>query len=1534
MSVHRLLGQLYELGVDISLRHDEVCVAAPRGTLSEELWRELKAHRNDLRALLEQLSRRPPSRPPITPQDRPARIPVSYAQRRLWFLDQLSGGRSPHYNMPSALRLHGILDHAALERGVRTIVARHESLRTTFTALDGEPVQIIASAQPIAIPLEDLRGVDAAAQQELVRARLRDESTEPFDLVRGPLLRMRLLRLGELDYVLLRTLHHIVSDGWSEGVFNRELLELYAAYREGRENPLPALPLQYADFALWQRTWLAAGELQDGLAYWRRALADIPERLTLPADRPRPAVQTFAAAAHVQVVPHTTATALRALGLRHRTTLYMALLAGFGVLLGRYSGQDDVIVGSPIANRQDAAVERLIGFFVNTLVMRIRIVPAQRVHELLEAVRQITLDAYRYQDVPFDQVVEDLAPRRSLARTPVYQVVFALQNAPWVAPQLAGLEMYPDRVMSASEAAAQEPQVRFDLEIHGWDVGGQLELTWMYNRDLFDAWRIEQMAQHYARILQAMAADPTQPVANLGRLDATERQQLLEAWNRPDVRPIAETLPALVEDQVKRTPDAVAIAAGESCISYAALNARANRLAHVLIEQGVGPETVVGLALGRAPAMIEGLLAISKAGAAYLPLDLDYPPARLAVMISDAAVRLMLSTRALASRLPPGVAVLALDAPEVVAALRDAPDNNPADAGCRTPLPAHSAYVIFTSGSTGVPKGVLVTHRGIPHLAAALIRDFVVTPASRMMQFSSWTFDAAVLEVATALGCGATLVLAAGDERAGAALLRTLERSQITHVLVPPVVAEGLTDASMRSLETLIVGGDACSGVVIARCAHGHRLVNAYGPTEATVCVTVTAPLSVCEPPPIGRPIANARVYVLDRELEPVPVGVIGEVYLAGPGLARGYVRRAALTAERFVADAHGAPGARMYRTGDLGCWRPDGQLELAGRADHQVKVRGFRVELGEIEVALRRDARVQEAVVTAVGTGAERQLTGYVTRTPDTALTKAADATLLQEWRELYETTYRQRMAGDFNIVGWNSSYTGAPLPAAEMRIWVDTTVSRIRALRARRVIEVGCGTGLLLTRLAPHCERYVGLDFADGALRQLRAYVAERPDLAHVELRAGVADDLRFLDDDSVDLVVLNSVIQYFPSADYLNAALREAVRVTRPGGHVFAGDIRSLPLLEAFHTSVQLYQAPGDLNVTELRQRIAHAMRREKELLVAPSFFDALARDLPKVGRVKPALKAGPYRNEVNRFRYDVVVQMEASAVVDEPHHWVTWDPVGAWRAPVIAAVGAGAAAGVLGMPDRRVGSAVTAVACLQEQLPNVRTAADLRAACAGTHDGEDPDAVMQWAEQIGAEMVWRRFSTDGVYDAVFNPQWRSVQAAEMKPEAHNQVYTNAPGRQSSDAALARALQDGLRALLPDHMVPAVVMVLDAFPVTASGKVARAALPVPDVVSREAYCAPRTPDEQLLCELFAEVLGVRQVGLDDDFFELGGHSLLATRLASRIRSALGIELELRTLFSATTVRDLCALLNLSREARRDDDPASAPDLEETVL
>ncbi|MEU8587399.1 non-ribosomal peptide synthase/polyketide synthase [Streptomyces sp. NPDC048664] len=919
----------------------------------------------------------PTGRPALVPVDRAAAPPpMSYAQQRLWFLEEFTPGGT-EYVTALALRLRGGLDSDALAAALTALTARHESLRTTFDSVDGQGVQVVHPPRPVPLPCHDLSRLPEAERETALRARLTGERGRPFDLRQGPLLRPLLIRLAADDHVLALTLHHIVTDGWSTSVLLGDLAHLYRAELGLADGELPPLPVQYADYAHWQRT---AGEsaTTEELAYWKGQLADCPV-LDLPTDRPRPAVRTSNGAGTRLVVPAGTARLLTRLARDHGSTLFTVLVAAVQAYLARLSGERDIAVGTVTSGRDRAETQGLVGFFVNTLVLRSRVEDGQPFSEFLTRVRGTVLDAFAHQDVPFERVVDEVQPVRDTSHSPLFQVMVVLQNTPAADLDLPGLDI--------GDVETDTEQAAFDLTLEFAEADdGALHGLITYNTDLFEAATAERLAARLGTLLDRIAEDPARPVGALPLTDDDEVRTLLEQ-GRGTFPAVAEaTLPDLFERQVARTPDAVALAEGDRTWTYTDVERAANRLAHRLLCDGVGPERVVALALPRSAATVVAQLAVAKAGGAFLPVDPHYPPGRREFMIRDA-----------------GVCGIVDDPDQVWAA--EGPETAPTDTDRTTPLtPAHPAYVIYTSGSTGTPKGVTVTHRGLASFAAAAADRYAAGPGDRVLQFASPSFDASVLELCTSLLSGATLVTGEEGPLVGERLAEALTERRVSHALIPPAALATLPDGTagdLPALRTLIVGAEACPADLVEIWAPGRRMINSYGPTEATVVASWTDPLAPGGgAPPIGRPSGSTRLYVLDAALRPVPPGLTGELYVAGPGLARGYLGRPGLTAQRFVADPHGAPGERMYRTGDLVRWNTDGELVFGGRTDDQVKLRGFRIEPGEIESALRRSPRVRDAVVVVradaapqdpAGTGPARLVAYVVPAEPAASDTETA---------------------------------------------------------------------------------------------------------------------------------------------------------------------------------------------------------------------------------------------------------------------------------------------------------------------------------------------------------------------------------------------------------------------------------------------------------------------------------------------------------------------------------------------------------------
>jgi amino acid adenylation domain-containing protein len=1009
----------------------------------------------------------PPLRP--IPRDRP--LPLSFAQQRLWFLDQLQSA-SALYAMPAALRLIGTLDMAALKRSLNAIVERHETLRTTFPAAGGQPAQVIAPAWAGAAtaPLQmiDLQSLPADVREVAARQLAMQDAQRPFDLSRGPLLRATLLRSSAQEHVLLLNMHHIVSDGWSMGVFIRESAALYAAFVSGQPSPLPPLSIQYADYAVWQRTWLlgedehgdqetgdethisklpesTSSPFQTHLAYWRQHLADL-SALQLPTDHPRPPLPSFQGAHRDIMLPKELSDGLLARSQREGMTLFMTLLAAWQAVLARYSGQDDIAVGSPIANRTQAATEDLIGCFVNTLVLRTDLSGHPTAQNLLQRVREVCLDAYAHQDLPFEAVVEALQPDRDLSRHPLFQVMLTLQNAP-----IPDLEL-PDLTFTVPQV--EYGTVKFDLNLTLAETPVGIAGTLSYATDLYDGATIARMAGHFQTLLGGIVAHPTEPLSTLSLLTEYEHHQLLVEWNATTVAyPTDTCLHHLVEAQAARTPDAVAIvfdgqpsqrqgdrrqATGEGAqyavlspehLTYEALDRHANQLAHVLLRHGAAPDTPIGLCIERSPALAVGLLAILKAGAAVLPLDPAYPPARLAAMLDQAQPSALLTAQEQKAKhkaqstpdtdwfLVPGsrfsgwVVDLVADWP-TIAQERTAPPATHVQ-------PDHLAYVLFTSGSTGTPKGVLLPHCGLCNRLRWGQDAYQLTPGDVLFQKASFSFDAAIWETFWPLMTGARLVLARpGGQQDSAYLVEALQRERVTVVHFVPAMLRVFVEepgvADCTDLRRLYCGGEALPGALVERCRArlGVTLHNQYGPTETSVNTSFWTYAGGDAPAvaPIGRPIANMRLYVLDRALQPVPIGVAGELYIAGVGLARGYLGSPELTAERFIPNPFvgdteiqvssidyrpSALGYRLYRTGDLVRYRADRTIEILGRADQQVKLRGFRIELGEIEAVLRQHAAVRACVVRASEDApGDTRLVAYVVASDELRATSRPDST------------------------------------------------------------------------------------------------------------------------------------------------------------------------------------------------------------------------------------------------------------------------------------------------------------------------------------------------------------------------------------------------------------------------------------------------------------------------------------------------------------------------------------------------------------
>ncbi|MBL1108828.1 amino acid adenylation domain-containing protein [Streptomyces sp. 5-8] len=1524
------------------------------GVVDDDLRERIARLPAEQRALLRQRMWEKGAATGLPGTDDAGEAPASFTQRRMALLAGLDPD-SPAYNSPVVHRLTGPLDVRALEGALDDLLARHAVLRTVLPVREGRTVQRVLPHRQHSLAVVDLTGLPE--RERLARAEriALADAAEPFDLAADAPVRFRLLRLAADDALLVLVFHHAVVDGWSLGVLLSDLAEAYGARLDGRTPELPALTVDYAEYARWQQEWADSAEAASQLDYWERRLAGAPDPMPLPADRPRPPKPDGRAESTVFTLPADVRDALKRTSARTGTTLFMVLLAGFQIVLARHGGHDDVVVGTPVANRRYRGFHDIVGFFANSLPLRSRIHREATFEDFLAEVRTTCLEAYENQDVPLDLIAQRLNPDRAPGRNPVYQVNFTLHNTP---PR--PVRTLPGGVGVTELDHLDHDAARFDLDLNIWETGAGLECRLIHARDLFDTATGERLARSLTVLLAAVAADPAARIGELPLMPAEETERTLRSAHGTRVaRPADLRVERLIAARARACADEVAVSApGRPDLTYRELDHRANGLARRLSALGAGPGSVVAVLLPRTPEAVIALLAVLKSGAAYVALDAAYPKARLDHMLRDSGATLVLAEARLRDLARgPGVRVVTVD-PETVE--REAAGTPPeADV-----TPDDLMYLMYTSGSTGGPKGAMLSHRQVANYLLWAVETYLPPGADGAVPVhSSLSFDLTVTSLFAPLLAGGRLLFAGDSGTPGEALRASAAADTgLAFVKLTPSHLRMLEDSGAPAraaawTRTMVVGGEELDEERLAAwrtAPGGPRIVNEYGPTETAVACAAhhsVHPVDGFGRIPIGTPVHNTRLYVLDESMNPVPPGAPGELYVGGAGVCHGYWNRPGPTAERFVPDPFGdEPGGRLYRTGDRVRRLATGDLEYLGRLDDQVKIRGHRVEPDEVAAALAQDPAVRDAAVIAHGpTPQSRRLVAFVSPRTDEAgaSATAAASDWVDRWQTLYDDTYgsAERPADpSFDLAGWNSSYTGEPIDTAGMGEWLDATVDRIRSLRPGRALEIGCGTGLILSRVAPDCTYYQGVDLSERVIDNLREALDARPGGAErIVLRAGPAHRA-VRPGETYDTVILNSVVQYFPSVDYLFEVLDQAIDAMPDGGHVFLGDLRSLVLLEAFHASVAAHRARPGTPDTALRAETAWRMEAENELCLDPRLFAALPAGRPRVESVRVLLKRGTAGHELNCYRYDVVITVAAertataaagpaAAPASAAPEWRDWRAEG---------LGLGALAALLetGRPDRLA----------LRGIPNARLDGDLRllarlsgAAPDAVAPGVDPEELCALAERHGyrTEPSWAAGHPDGSFDVLL---YRAGLDPEPLPPAGaavptDRIATRPLWRPAALAALP-AVEARLRDRLPDPLLPSRYVVLRRIPLNANGKVDRAALtdllavsktPAEEGTGRDpgAEREPElTPTERRMAAIWSELLGRDGIRAQDDFFDLGGHSLLTFRLVFRLREEFEVEVPVRGPFDASTLGALSCLVDgLTAEAQPPALPALAP-------
>ena len=1460
------------------------------------------------------------TRPRLTSIPRASTSLLSVAQEAIWRLrascPQIGGSERP-----ALFELVGPLNMEALGSAFEELQRRHESLRMRLQSSDGCFVQIVEPQDQSLLKVIEPAGATTEDQRDRAHGLIRAQIDKELDSACGQTVEALVVATGPDEHLLVVAGHRMAWDPWSLDVMVGELSTLYNAQVKGNPVTLSELPVQYSDYASWQRDWLQGGRLSEELDYWKGALTGLPKALSLATDRVRLATRSFRGSVVAFDMPREVVALITELAGRDGVSVQTVLLAAYAVLLARLSGQQEFAVGMQVPGREEPPTKGMIGRFANTVVVRMEVSAREPFSRLLRHVESAAETALAHQDVPFEKLLQELGLEHGSEEHPIFQMKFGF-NQMRESLRLEGLAVHERDIENVS--CYCDLSFFVSETISGWR--GEFE----YSADLFDRETIDLWVQRLCALLRGIAASPDCTVGKLPLLSEQERYQLLVDWNRTSRKYAhARCVHELISEQAARTPNYVAVAYEDEKLTYEDLEYRSNQLARYLVELGVGPEVVVGICLDRSPELVVALISVWKAGGAYLPLDPKHPGARIKFALEDANVTLIITHGRLASALPADGRRLVL-----IDWMWSEIDRRPRDGLAARSALHDLAYVIYTSGSAGRPKGVMVDHGGLTNYVIYAAERYEPDTTTGAIVATAFTFDATVTSLIVPLVCGSCTrllredrteldALAAMISQVGCRPLLKLTPSQL-HLL-----EQLLDDHVERHLAgTFVVGGEALSAGRIAhwrRRSQELRIYNEYGPTEAVVgCSTWEVPniLSSDSSIPIGRPIVNTQLYVLDEELEPVPVGVAGELYIGGAGLARGYLGQPGLTAQKFIANPF-TRGERLYRTGDWVRYLKNGDLQFIGRIDEQVKLRGYRIELAEIEAALLEHPGVRQAAVCMYeDSSGDQRLVAYVAVGPSWTRSDRASRLgkeVIERWEAIFDETYQtdaEDPQPDFS--GWVSSYTGEPIPQMHMQAWLDQTVARIRARQPRRVLEIGCGVGLVLRSLAVECQVYCAVDPSSKAITRLQGWLTRHPELRHVKLARLSAVEAMPEEWGAFNAILLNSVVQYFPDVEYLLNVLERSLKQITAGGWIFVGDVRNRGLMRLFHTAVHFARAPDGSSCQSLRTQIALALAREKELLIDPEFFTALPSVLPNIGEVQIELKRGQFENELTCYRYDVVLRAGSRMAWQIPQVW-QWEDGRSTRDEIEARLRQTRPRMLLvtRVPNSRLAGDL-AIFRLLENSPAERLIGEMREELALiTPKGQSPEEFWQLGESLGYDVriSWTPHSTEGHFDVEMIDRVMPTSAEPVAESSHVAMqrpawnsYTNEPLRGKLEQEMASELRKVLQARLPEYMHPSRIMVLDQLPLTTSSKVDRSRLPAPDIRPELTdHIVPRTPLEQRLMAVWMETLRLDGMGVKDNFFELGGHSLLAIELVARIRDELRIEIPLSAIFEYPTVGDL---------------------------
>ncbi len=1437
-------------------------------------------------------------------------FPLSFAQQRLWFLDQLQPNSSL-YNMFIAFELKGNLNKEALKQSFLMLIKRHESLRTAFIRQGGRAYQTILAYVP-----ELLRfnwNIVAELSDQHLSELARQEAQQPFQLDSAPLLRVQILESTGRT-ILMICMHHIIHDGWSFHIFCKELIQVYSALVEKKIIALPEKIWDYIDFSHWQEQSLHEARQQQLLAYWVEQLAEFSP-IKLPLDCVKlDDDQGYEGDRVPFLIKMETLTTIKKIARTNQATLFTTLFSIFTILIGRYAGQEDLVIGTPISGRHSPNLEAIIGFFVNILLLRVNISADPNFQDFLQQNKEMILKAYEHQDLPFEKLVSELNPVRGRGENPLANIMFIFQNYPLVPLQLPGLSC--QRILSDNESLllADYESTKVDLSLYVQETANGLQGLFEYNIKLFHRSTIERLISQFQRLLLNVATTPALTLSKLSLLDEEESYRLMTglSTHKRDY-PINLPLCTLLQQQVAKTPNSIALSLSEETLTYQQLNEAANQLAHHLVKLGLQQKQVVGICLDRSFDLMISLLALWKAGATSVCIDPNYPKERIRFIVSDCQPAMLISQGDFCNELklklsqPNEFSPVILDLNrEQAFVTQQSNENLTAKAA-----PDEVLYIVYTSGSTGEPKGVLIEQRGVINMAYAQIDELGIHSQDHILQFARFTFDAFFWETLGAWLAGAQLCLISKEIKLiGNDLVRALKTASISIATLTPSVVETIpSGVILPDLRCLVLAGEAPSVATVEKWSKHCQVINAYGPSEATVCASLEKINLSMGKLSIGKPLANVEIYLLDANLQPVAIGIPGEIFIGGVGIARGYLNRLELTQSHFLTILLNGENKQLYKTGDKARWLSDGRLEFLGRIDKkQVKLRGFRIELDEVKQQLLKHPAIDNAVVKVY----EQHLIAYLVTNSTifsekySYLSHTSDQT--QQWQILYEELYQRldvTQPLNFNCLGWNSSYTKKSFLEEEMQEWVDTTVNRILSLKPKRVLEIGCGAGLLMARIAPYCDFYRATDFSAAAifyLEKLKLKLGLHEKIQLLQRPAGIFNEKEH---DYYDVIIINSVIQYFPDSEHLIQVIEDSIRCLQPGGKLFIGDIRSLVHLEMFHRMTMLHNTDFHNKISE--RMLVEKIEHEEELLVHADFFEKFAQRHSLLECAIVQLRRGNYINELTQFRYDVTLLKKGSVPIKKLQvNWLSWGEEFTTLETIQAFL----------FNESPVHLAI-------QNLPNYRL---LKSEFEGkaidvTHRAfsqvENPETLYGLAEKLGYQSIisWSRLDPL-LFDIIF---YRSKNELVLVSDKNSCLdnslyqqnfsqYVNQPLKSKLRQGVLIDVKKKIKETLPDYMIPSNWYFIDEMPLTSHGKTDDKTLR--QLASPEASYSldlPTTDIEEKLCSIWKSCLQRDRLGINDNFFEIGGESLRAVELITKINEAFTIELPIKALIDTPTIKKL---------------------------